>query len=356
MKHILLTIGDISITGGAERVVVNLANELCKYYKVSICSIYRTNSVLPFNIDSRINLHFLYNDAESNIIDRTRFKRLYYKNIHKLLLNLTINKLYKDCDYVIVSDWTFTPFIKNLKTTYIKLIHLNFTRYNTRNKYFNTLIILSCRQLSIWQQYHKDVRVIPNFLSYIPHKSANISNKIVLSVGRLSEQKGFLRLIDIWEIIKQDSIYSDWKLCIVGSGKQQKEIESTIQSKHLQDSIIVKPFTNEIDKEYLNASIYVMTSYFEGFPMVLLESASYGLSAIAFDVNTGPSDIIEDSISGFLVEDNNINEFALKLKILMNDESKRKTFGENAKRIVLEKFSKQAIIQQWINIIEERNE
>ncbi|MBX1467318.1 glycosyltransferase, partial [Campylobacter jejuni] len=97
--------------------------------------------------------------------------------------------------------------------------------------------------------------------------------------------------------------------------------------------------------------IYVMASHFEGFGMVLAESASYTIPSIAFDINTGPSDIIDNKKSGFLIEDGNLQEFANKLKILMQDESLREKFGKNAKKKIQKEFSKEIIIQKWIKLI-----
>ena len=146
---------------------------------------------------------------------------------------------------------------------------------------------------------------------------------------------------------RNDDNLTQWQLIIVGDGILKKEIESKIKALNLQDSIILKPFTKQIEKEYLSASIYVMSSHWEGFPMVLLESASYGLAPISFDVKTGPSDIIENEKSGFLVEDNDLQGYADKLILLMRDEKLRQNFGTEAKKLVSERFSKEVVMQEW---------
>ena len=83
---------------------------------------------------------------------------------------------------------------------------------------------------------------------------------------------------------RNDDNLTQWQLIIVGDGVLKKELESKIKALNLQESVILKPFTKQIEKEYLSASIYAMSSHFEGFPMVLLESASYGLAPISFDI------------------------------------------------------------------------
>ena len=117
------------------------------------------------------------------------------------------------------------------------------------------------------------------------------------------------------------------------------------------DTIIIKGFTNDVEKEYLGASIYAMSSYNEGFGMVLIESASYGLPSVAFDI-AGLSDIIENEKSGFLIEDDDLKDYADKLQILMRDENLRKTMGENAKQIVKKRFSKEIILKKWQDLFD----
>ncbi|MCX2717776.1 glycosyltransferase family 4 protein [Helicobacter sp. MIT 21-1697] len=364
MKKILLTIGDISITGGAERVVVNLANALSeKGHNVEILSFYQTNETLPYHIDENIKLHFWHNISESTLREqmcRNKLSKIYYKNAYKFMLSLRVYRTYAHFDSIIANDSTYIPFIKHKWARYIRLIHLNFGVYNRRNNFFHTLIILSAKELSLWQSYRNNVKVIPNFLPALPTKSTDTTQKRILSVGRMDrgDQKGFLRLIDIWALAQkrlQSSMppppLHSWQLIIVGEGEMKTQIESKIKEKNLQDSILLKPFTQNIESEYLNASIYAMSSHYEGFPMVLLESCSFGLCPIAFDIKTGPSEIIEDSKTGFLVQDNDLQGFADKLIELMSDESKRKTLGEAAKIRVTQRLSKQAIMPLWEEVL-----
>ncbi len=255
------------------------------------------------------------------------------------------------------------PFFKKKNTTYIRLYHTNFSQpykkylhkkplFPPRIALFDKLIVLSSKELNHWQKLHKNIEVIPNFLPYIPQKSSNLQSKIVLSVGRLCNDKGFFRLIDIWEIAQKDSRFEEWKLHIVGDGELKEQILSKIHSKNLQDSIILKPFTNAIEQEYLKASIYIMTSHFEGLPMVLVESASFGLPQVAFDINTGPSDIIENQKSGFLIPNGDLEGYAEKLKDLMQNQNLRKSMGKRAKEIAQEKFSKEVILLKWQKIFD----
>ena len=409
---ILLTIEDISYGRGAERVTVNLANALCECgHEVSILSFYQRHPKLPYtDINPSVKLFFRYNYEQSIAQEESKkqfFKGFYYKNIHKLILSYELKSA--DYDFIISSGFAYFPYFKNKKTKYIKIIHTNFHRYSSRNALFDTLAVLSTKELDIWQGYHNFVRVIPNFLPKFPSQSTNCAQKRVLAVGSLSKEKGFLRLLDIWKIVqdiinnpslhesaphchsersarheaknpkkihkdnknsldssatlspqndksldsRNDDNLTQWRLIIVGDGVLKKELESKIKALNLQESVILKPFTKQIEKEYLSASIYAMSSHFEGFGMVLAEASSYGLPCIAFDVKTGPSDIIADEKSGFLVEDNDLQGYADKLMLLMRDENLRENFGTKAKQVVSEKFSKEVVMKEWQGLFDE---
>lgn len=213
--------------------------------------------------------------------------------------------------------------------------------------------MLSNRQYSLWSKHYKRVEVIPNFITeFAGKKECDSCAQVVLSVGRMEEgdQKGFLRLIDIWEKVREDERLFAWKLCIIGDGEIKSEIESKIAQKGLQSSIKLKPFTTKIYEEYAKASIYAMSSYYEALPMVLLEAGSMGLALIAFDVNTGPSDVIESAKN--LIEDNDLQAYATRLQELMHSKSLRQECGARVQQCVEEKFSKAMVLKQWKELLD----
>ena len=456
---ILLTINDISITGGAERVCVNLANALSELgHQVSILSFYRANAILPYELNEGVKLHIWHNIAEAEYAKkrcRNFFSKIYYKNLYKFVLSGRVRKAYGQQDVILVSDWTFFPFFKHKQCQYIKLQHSVQQRYAKRNNLFDMIVFLTYAQAKTWQNYHKNIKVIPNFLPFISAKNIDSNQHRIISVGRLSAEKGFLRLIDIWEKVQEKikAIYchteqsevsnteskkdisclrtrtsealahtckydkitiqndshkttldskrlsaeavcddfkscealsarsllnindearkanslkraetathkkalESWELIIVGDGAMKEQIQAKILEKNLQDTIVLKPFTKDIEKEYLNASIYAMTSHFEGFGMVLVEASSYALPCIAFDIAAGPSDIIESGVSGYLIKDNDLQDYADKLFMLMSDKQKRESMGLQAKQRVKEKFSKEAIMPLWEEVFRDES-
>lgn len=355
MKKILITLRDITETGGGERVCANLSNALSDLYEIKIVSFHRKENHITYSLNPSISVEYLSKGPQraSNL-----FKRFLNKTVKRVLLSLkasSVIKRYKP-DIVFCNDGTFMPIKKEADVRYMRLWHLNAPK--KRKKVFaryDSLVVLSEKQIDVWRQYHNNIRVIPNFLVEMPDKITDYAQKTVISVGRIDkgDQKGFFRLIDIWKAVKEDKNLVDWKLRIVGNGDLKPELEEKINSENLNDSVSVIPFSSNIGNEYLQASIYAMTSKFEGFGMVLVESASYGLPGVAFDINAGPSDIISDGESGFLVEDNNLKAYSEKLKSLMLDESLRQRFGIKSKEVVSAKFSKERIIGLWKDLFEE---
>ena len=394
MKFLFIA-DDITIFGGAERVITNLANVMSKMQdkkgknEIEIFSLHRINKHLSYHLDLNVKVSFYTQPATKNDIKQIKnfYKRFAIK-FKVILLKLKFFILHfrilktdeilsrmlsakiSHCESDIVLDntvFSYHPFYKNSNTKYIMLMHASYSEKATflKHKYFNdlkdydALVILSHAEFSIWQRYHNFVRVIPNFLPQIPSLNTTYSQKVALSVGRLSKEKGFLRLLDIWKILAQNKKFEcefqKWQLIIVGDGVLKKELESKIKALNLQESVILKPFTKQIEKEYLSASIYAMSSHFEGFGMVLAEASSYALPCVAFDVKTGPSDIIADEKSGFLVEDNDLQGYADKLMLLMRDENLRQKFGTKAKQVVSEKFSKEVVMKEWQGLFDEQN-
>ncbi|ELF2320052.1 glycosyltransferase family 4 protein [Campylobacter lari] len=347
---ILLLIGDITIGGGAERVVVNLANALFELgYDVKIFSFYKQGVDVAYELNDNIKIDYLHSKSRAGVKKERLFYKLYYKHYESFLLK----QRYKDVDVMIFNNCSHFPFFKNKNTKYISFIHNHFKKYRFKNNYFDTLVVLSAKQINQWRKYHKNVWVIPNFLPYLSDINSTLSQKNILSIGRMTanDEKGFLRLIEIWKLVQENIKYKEWTLTIVGEGEFKNTIENKIKEYKLENSIILKSFTKDIEKEYLNTSIYVMTSKWEGFPMVLVEASSYKIPLISFDINTGPSDIIESGKSGYLIEDGDLQEFANKLCLLMDDENLRKQMGQSAKENISYNFSKEKVMRKWQELL-----
>lgn len=339
MKIVLL-IGDITTGGGTQRVVSNLANAFCEYYEVELLSIYQTNETPAFPLNHKVKLNFLHHK------ERGMVRGKFYKLIDKFYESYLLKKKYQNC-IIIYNNMPHYPIFKNKNTHYLYILHERQKKFRTKYKHYDALIAINLEQKALLEKHHKNVIYIPNFLPKMPDAITNHQQKVVLFLGRFSKEKGVLRLIDIWKKVQEEAKFREWNLVFVGDGVLKEAMQDKIKVLHLSTSIIIKPFTKEVEKEYLSASIYAMTSHKEGFGMVLIESASYALPSVAFDITSGPSDIIENEKSGFLIEDGNLQEFAKKLQLLMRDENLRKTMGENAKIHTKKHFSKELVLQKW---------
>lgn len=169
--------------------------------------------------------------------------------------------------------------------------------------------------------------------------------KNVLAVGRLVYLKNFSELLEIWSMIQNDAY--GWKLRVVGSGSLEHELKGKASQLGISDTVEFPGFLSNVDAEMAKASIYVMTSISEGFPMVLLEAQNAGLPCISYNSPYGPSEIIHDGEDGFIVENRNKEVFADKLLRLIRDADLRDRMGmmaqDNSRR-----FSAEIIANRWM--------
>jgi glycosyltransferase involved in cell wall biosynthesis len=210
-------------------------------------------------------------------------------------------------------------------------------------KKYDKFVVLSKKDLKNWRNF-SNVEQIYNVLPFYPEVRSNLDTKRIISVGRLMPQKGYNLLIEAWNMIHNH--FPDWRLDIFGSGDDYDELTKRIENKHLEHSIRINFPTQNIINEYLNSSIYVMSSRYEGFGMVLVEAMSCGVPCISFDCPCGPSEIITNNEDGFLVENGNVQMLAEKIMTLIRDVDLRKNMGKKARENV-KRFSPDMIMNEW---------
>ena len=219
--------------------------------------------------------------------------------------------------------------------------------FRTIEKKADVIVTLTEGDKLLWNKA-KRIEVIPNFSNIQVAQISSCHSKRVIAVGRLSWEKGYDRLIDIWELVSRKN--PDWQLDIFGEGELEKNLNYKIAKKHI-NNITIHPTTKDISYEFSKSSICVMTSYYEGFALVLLEALKHGVPCIAYDCPFGPASIIEDNRCGYLIDNGNINVFAKKLCTLMNDEDARKKFSkESIKRS--KDFAIDTIMGKWVSLFE----
>lgn len=358
MKKICFFCSNYGHSGGTERVSTAIANGLAEQgYEVVMLSLF--GGFPPFfeQHPSILNAQ-LYSTNVS-------FTKHYFATLLKLRAFVKAQRI----DTLIAVESMLAlyslPAVMGLKIKHITWEHFNYnvdlgrkTRRIARHLsrlLSDKIVTLTERDKEIWLKNSKgsaEIMAIPNPSPYaISDNTPLLANKRVLAIGRLTYQKGFDLLLQAWQQFKAKPDTQDWQLQIVGEGETKAQLEALLQSLNIQDSVSILPFSNNVSSYYQNASIYCMSSRFEGLPMVLIESLSFGLPIVSFDCDTGPSDIIENGKNGYLCQPNNIQDLADKLhQLAMLNEKDYLLMSENSKKSAV-KFNPKMILQQWREIL-----
>jgi glycosyltransferase involved in cell wall biosynthesis len=196
----------------------------------------------------------------------------------------------------------------------------------------------------------KNTKVIPNPMPFIPKKISALENKIIISAGRLHKDKGFDLLIEA--VYSAKDKFGGWIFKIFGEGEERENLLKRIEEKDLSKIIEICPKTDNIEREYCNASIYVLPSREESFALVLAEAKSCGLPVVSFDCPNGPAYIVRDGIDGILVENGNTEALAQAALKLIENPQLRKQYGQEAVKD-LDRFSPEVIFEKWDQLFKE---
>lgn len=194
-----------------------------------------------------------------------------------------------------------------------------------------------------------NVTVIPNPCSLdgqkipIPTKK----NKTVLAVGRLHEQKGFDLLLRAWQSIEK--LHPDWSLRIAGEGPKRAELETQIKQMNLQRAVLAGQTDNMVE-EYTRASLFVLSSRYEGLPLALIEAMWCGLPSVAFDCPQGPAELLVNE-RGWLVPNGDISELMRQLEYAITHPEEAVARAQKAQTYAKENYSEAAIMPQWVKIM-----
>lgn len=265
------------------------------------------------------------------------------------------------------SESSFIPDIKDgsrkvLELHYCKFFRLQYGRrgllgwidkLRTRQdeqivRRFDKFVVLTNEDRGYWGNL-PNIEVIPNAAMHVSDAYSDVMNKRVIAVGRLDYQKGFDRLIQAWELVQYTGKFTDWKLDIFGQGEWREMLQQMIDKAELQNTVCLNRPTKQIGEEYVKSDMLVMSSNYEGFPMVMIEAMACGLPVVSFDYKCGPKDIIQTGINGLLVPNGDIQALADAMMKVMEDEAYRKMLSLNARKVV-DTYSEQAVMSQWIRL------
>lgn len=359
------------MAGGVERVLTLKANYFADIYDYDVTIITTdgndkpnffplSQSVKVLNLD--INFEEMWHRSFLKRLclyfpKEKQFKKKLTEELYRLRPDITISLLRREINFLTdIHDGS-----KKIGEIHINRAHYrNFTpnrsnpfkalfaRYWMRGlvgklKQLDRFVVLTEYDRQAWQEIPR-VDVIPNPLPFYPAQLPSVRRQRIIAVGRYFDEKGYDMLLKAWEIVEKVS--DDWELDVYGDGNKpyyEKIAASLNLDKkrcRLNDSI------SDVQKEYLDSSLFVCTSRFEGFGMGIVEAMACGLPVVAFDCLWGPRSIITDGEDGLLVENGHIEKMAETILSLISHPERISEMGMNARRNV-QRFNIDAVAKKW---------
>lgn len=356
--------------GGMERVLLNKVTWLCANtdWEIKIVTTDQKGRPPFYAVPDgvvMIDLDINYSDDNdkgvlTKITGYLRRRRLHKKRLAALLMR-------ERADVVVSLYPSESSFIPSIKDGSRKVLELHFCKF-FRLQYgrggllglidkwrtiqderivrrFDKFVVLTHEDRGYWGDLH-NIEVIPNAALHIADRRSDVSAHRVIAVGRLDYQKGFDRLIEAWKIVRQHGEYAGWRLDIFGQGEWKDMLQGTIDAAGLQGSVSLNAPTKRIGYEYAESSMLVMSSNYEGFPMVMIEAMACGLPVVAFDFKCGPKDIIVHGRNGLIVKNGDVEALAGAMMRIMDDEGVRKEMSNEALRVT-DTYSEERVMAMW---------
>ncbi|MBT8393805.1 MAG: glycosyltransferase family 4 protein [Bacteroidia bacterium] len=356
-KKIGFVIGKLS-AGGAERVISNLSNVLIEKFDITIIT--HVNSEPFYLLDKRIKVIACqdYIDKPSSTLQSIKLNYNLIKRISQIIKEQDIN--------IIIGFITSANILSIIAARLNRIPCIISERNNPNIAEIPKLWVVLSRLIyplannlvlqteGVKKIYEKNfnpqkITVLPNPISIQLsqlRKQTLKKERIILTVGRLTKHKCQEQIITAYNNIRPKG----WKVIIIGDGDQKQKLENLIKEYKLSKNIKIISQVKRIDQFYNNASIFVFTSRYEGFPNALIEAMHFGLPCVSTDCNFGPSDLIQEGENGFLVPIDNQTILESRIKKLINDENLRKEFSIKSK-LKTESFKSEVVVNQWENLI-----
>ena len=358
--------------GGAEKYISTLCLMLKNYYDIEIIFTYKSKNRIYDFCNAKIT--YLINDISNreelkHAIKHIKLGKIFkegYKSLKILYLKrkLNIDAIKKiKSDYIITTRAFHNKYVGKYAKRGIIKIATEHNHHNNNKKYITKTLncikkldyfVLVSKELYNFYKDKTNIKCvyIPNTYDLNISKKSDISNNKIISVGRLSSEKGFLDLIDVMEKVNEKDKNID--LSLIGDGTEKEKIENKIKDYHLENKIHLLGTLNskEISKHLVDSTIFLMTSYTESFGIVLLEAMEAGILPIAFDTAQGACEILEND-KEILIPNRDINLMAEKVLYYFNNRQVlQKKILENNKR--KNKYNIKEVQKLWIALLEKR--
>ncbi len=336
-------------SGGMERILTCKANSLCRDYgyEVSIVTNHQKGRPVFFPLDSGVE------HIDLNVNYRLPFMMpLYVRKLRALIEE-------RKPDVVISTCGKELPIMEKLPGDCIHMAEFHFCRamYAIKGQKrrlapmdravgkLDCFVALTREDAALWSGKCKRVEQIynPSFMDEsLPQ--ATLESKRCISAGRFEKQKNFRDLVLAWE--KVHARFPDWQLDIYGDGRHKAEIEALVSARGLTGSVSLHPASRKIGEEILKSAVFVMSSIYEGFPLVMIEAASLGVPFVSYRCPCGPGEFISDGKEGYTAEPGNVDELAGSICRCIEDPALLKEMGRNI-RTKADDFTVDKIMKQW---------
>jgi glycosyltransferase involved in cell wall biosynthesis len=360
--------GDITRSGGTERVAITIAQELSKKeeHQISFVSLAEASDQPFFPLDNSIERAVLskkwINPGPGYLSVIIRLIKYIKKHRIDIIIDIdgvldVLSLPAKLFTRVRVVSWEQFNFYQDLGCNYRRWIR----RLSAR--YADCIVTLTDTDRRFYQenlQIHNEIRVIHNPIGYMdetPIATRVPGNKFrILSVGNLIPQKGFDYIPEIGLILSKNHPDLEWEWYVAGEGPERTSLQSKINLLGLENRIFLKGLIQDMAGPYSEADIFVLTSRFEGLPMVLLEAKMFRLPIISFDIHTGPREIIEHERNGYLLSPpmgDGLKEFAAMadhIALLCTDKVLYHQFAEHSLDH-METFQPDYVTDRWNNLL-----
>jgi glycosyltransferase involved in cell wall biosynthesis len=348
--------------GGAERVLSFVMNGLVnKGYEVSLLTFDERGLDTFYSVDNkikRISLGIGNAEKPAGLIEtiaRMRALRCVVKVrrpdivipfMHSMFIPMAFALIGLKIP-VIASEHIVPKHYKKKKHEFIILMLSSF--------FVSKITVLSKAVKKLYPKFvQRKMIVMPNpvyvYSDQIEKSELDPTRKIILNVGRLSDQKDQKTLIRAFSLIAEK--YPDWDVRIAGEGEHKQFLEELIDKHNLTTRVHLIGTTSDIAKEYMRSQIFAMPSKYESFGLATAEAMSFGVPAVGFAECAGTNEIVEHNKNGLLAKrnKNHIKNFAKSLEMLMNDKKLRQSLGEKAKMDIVQ-YQPSIIVDRWDNLI-----
>lgn len=368
IMRLLYLLNSITNSGGMERIVIDKINHLAGLdgYEV-VLAFYGTKIDKSFfPIDERVHLLPMEVDVEGNsfrnkITSFSRLKRNLKKAIFEIKPDVIINANMKLVGWLLPFIYKEIPKIVELHFSYEGLQVMNREIYGNnylKSGFNNTLrrlfyprydrcVVLTEEDKRDWG--FKNIEVIPNFTNIkVIDTSVSNKRKVAVNVGRLMYQKNQTVLVEAWGIVNKKA--PDWDLEIWGNGELHNELNKLICKLGLESKVRLMGVSHHIEDVYRYASFFVLSSRYEGQPLVMIEAIQSGLPCICFAVN-GVRGAIKNGVNGYIIEDMSAEALAEGILKMISNKDEIPDMAKRAKESA-KAFEKERIMKRWTDLFE----